>query len=230
MQMQKYLVNGPHAVDFLETALTETGTRAMLGDPKIEAMVGVDIVNAHIALREGTKKVVGLVNDPTRTDVSKHAVAKKLADSVIEKLARTRSVIENRANHLESEGFRMADIELGPKPERAALDSEIRGWIRETLSKGGDGIGVVRETMKQNESVAAILWHSPRFLLGLPEDVYGTLRYDALETHRPSIYASLTTSYDLKELLGKYDKTIRKVQSSFYNQEMANAAAKRVEV
>jgi hypothetical protein len=229
--MSKYLVNGPGTADFLDLAHTESGTRAMLGDPKIEAMVGVDIVNAHIALREGAKKVAALVYDPTRTDVSKHAVAKKLADSVVEKLSKTKAVIEKRAEYLQSEALRVADIEFGPKSERAALHSEIRGWVRETLQRrGGEGIGIVREALKGNSDLAAIVWHSPRFLLGLPDEIHSELRMEVLEAHKPELFSGLSTSLALTKLLGKYDTAIRKVQSSFYSPEMAKQSVKRVEV
>jgi hypothetical protein len=229
----KYLVDGPGARDFLELSQTDSGLRAMLGDPKAhDPSVGPEIVNAHIALREAAKKVAGLVEDPTRTDVTKHAAAKKLADAVTERLTKARAALAKRADELMNGAMAAADVAFGPKSDRAALHAEIRTWVRETLHRNsGDGIGVIRSAMKDNADVAAIIWHSPRFLLGsIPEELHDELRMEAVEAHKPDVYASLSNSVALSDLLGKYDNALRKVQFSFYNPEIAKQAAKRVEV
>jgi hypothetical protein len=228
----KYLVQGPQSTDFLDLAQTESGARAFLGDSRTDATIGPDILGAQIALRDATKKVAALVNDPTRTEVNKHIAAKKLADSAVEKLTKTKAVIENRAKHLEKTSLAAADEAFGPKPERAALHAEMRGWVRETLQrKGGEGIGIIRDAMKGSRDLADIMYHSPPFLLGgLPEDVHDELRAEVMAAHKPELHASLSTSLALTKLAGQYDTTIRKVRTSFYNPTMADQAKKRVEI
>ncbi|WP_242361886.1 hypothetical protein [Anaeromyxobacter sp. SG17] len=227
--MSKYLVGSPQSADFLDMAQLESGLNAMLGDPKSDEHVGPDIQGARIALRVAVSKVVALVKDPTRTEVDKHAAAQKLAATAADKLGKVKTAIEQRSKHLEGEALRMADIEFGPKLERGAIQSEIRGWVREQ-AKTSEGLAAIREAMKENDDVAATLWHSPRFLLGLAESVHGTLRFEALESRKPQLFADISKSINLGKLAAKYEGAIRKVHTSFYNPEVAAQAAKRVEV
>lgn len=230
----KFLVPGQEATDFLELSVLDAGLGAMLGDPKMyDAMVGPDIVGSHTALREAAKKVIGLVDDPTRTEVDKHAVAKKLADGVTEKLTKARAAIQKRADDLMQKSLASAETEFGPRQDRAALHTEIRTWVRDTLQrKGGEGIGIIRQAMKGNKDLADVVYHSPRFLLGdaIPGDVYEEMRMEAIEAHKPELYASLNQSVSLTTLAKKYDNAIRKVGTTFYSPSIAKRAAKRVEV
>lgn len=230
--MTKYLVDGPQATDFLDLSHTESGLRAMLGDPKAhDPMVGPDITNAQIALREAAKKIAALVNDPTRTDVEKHGAAKKLATETADRLTKTKAALEQRSGALYKDATAKADLQFGPKAERAGLHSEIRGWVRETLSKGGDGVVRLRAAIKTDKDLASVVYHSPRFLLGgLPEDVHSELRFEAMEVHEPELYANLSRSVNLTKLAAKYDNAIRKVQTNFYNPNLAGQAAKRVAI
>lgn len=226
----KYLVGSPEAEQFIDLAMIDSGLKAMLGDQeKVDKAVGPEIVNAHIALREGAKKVVGLAQDPTRTDVARHHAAKKVATATVERLTKTKAAIEQRANQLRDEGAREADEALGPKSELAGLHSEIRTWLREQ-TKTPEGLGTIKKAMAESDDLAAVLWHSPSFLLGVSKSTHEKLRIDALEARRPITYAKIAASIDLMELAGSYDKAIGKVERAFYNPHTAEQATKRVEV
>lgn len=227
--MSRYLV--PAATEFLDLVQIDSGLRVALGDPKVEAGVGPDIVRAHIALREGVKKISALAEDPTRTEVARHLAAKKVAGAVVAELTKTKAAIERRATDLRTEALRQVDLQLGPTADKAALHSEVRAWIRDA-AKNSDGLERIRVAMKEDGSeIAAVLWHSPRYLLGLPSAAsLETLRLEALEGWRPDLYAALETSANLDELLGKYQATVNKIETAFYNPAMAAQASKRVEV
>lgn len=226
----KYLVKDPNATSFLDTAQIDTGLSAMLGDPKAtDAQVAPDVQSAHIALREAAKKLSALVNDPTRTEVQKHAAAKELSQKVANHLEKSKAAIEQQAEKLKATAMAQAELHLGPKPDRSALQSEIRSWVREQAKDPGN-IPAIRAAMADNDDVAAVLWHSPSFLVGLAPSVHENLRLEALQSRKPDLYTSLSNSVGLSKLAGKYEAAIRKVATSFYNPELAAQASKRVEI
>ncbi|MWV11153.1 hypothetical protein F3I62_03500 [Pseudomonas sp. R-28-1W-6] len=226
----EYLVSSPEAIQFLDLAHLDSGLSAMLGDPSaIDAHVGPDVQSSRMVLKDAAKKVAALVKDPTRTDVQKHAAAKQLADKVMNHLERSKAALETQSEKLKSVALSQADFHLGPRSERHGLQSEIRGWVREQ-AKSTKGMEAIRQAMQDNDDVAAVLWHSPSFLVGLVPSVHESLRIDALQSRRPDLYADLSNSVGLAKLADKYAKAIRKVSVSFYNPEMAAQASKRVEI
>jgi hypothetical protein len=227
-----YLVAGPQATDFLEMAQIDSGLKAMLGNPdKCDATVAPEIRSAHIAMRNAVQKVAALSRDVTRTDVDKHAAAKRLATSLQDKLSQVKKSIVTRADQLHDDAMRQANLDLGPKADRAAIHSEIRGWISQVTTKP-DGMQKVRAAMKEgSEDLAAVLWHSPHFLLsGLPAETFDELKMEALQSAKPELYGMLSASVGLRKIATSYDTAIRKVSVSFYNHVLAEQANKRVEV
>lgn len=226
----QYLVNSPDATSFLDTAQLDSGLSAILGDPKgIDAHVAPDVQSAHIVLKEAAKKIAALVGDPTRTDVQRHHAAKQLADKVTTHLEKSKAALEAQAEKLKASALAQADLHLGPSSERSALHSEIRSWVREQ-AKTPEGLLQVKQAMADNDDVAAILWHSPSFLVGLAPSVHEGLRLEALQSRKPELYANLSNSVGLAKLAGKYEAAIRKVAPSFYTPSLAEQASKRVEI
>jgi hypothetical protein len=225
-----YLVNDPAAVDFLDLANVPSGLNAHLGDPdNIEPFVAADVKGAQIELQHAVKKLQGLVSDPTRTEVEKHIAGKKLATKVIERLAATKTAIEKRAKELESSAIADANFALGPRADKAGLHSEIRDYLLEVNGKP-DGLTKTREALAESPEVAAVLWHSPRFLTGLPEASHETMRVEALKSVRPDLHANISNAIGLTKLAAKYPTAIGRVQRSFYNEQMAAKEKQRVEV
>ena len=225
-----YLVRSPDATSFLDTAQLDSGLNAFLGDPKaIDANVAPDVASAHMVLKDAAKKVAALVNDPTRTETAKHAAAKQLAEKVTAHLEKSKTAIEQQAEKLRQQSVVQAELELGPKSERSGLQSEIRAWIREQAKDPGN-IPAIKAAAADNPDVASVLWHSPRFLLGLAESTHEAMRMEALQSRRPDLYANLSNSVGLVKLAAKYEAAIKKVAPSFYNPELAAQASKRVEI
>lgn len=225
-----YLVRSPDATSFLDTAQLDSGLSAILGDPKgIDAHVAPDVQSAHIVLKDAAKKIAALVSDPTRTDVQRHHAAKQLAEKVVAHLEKSKAAIEQQAEKLRQQSIVQAELELGPKSERAGLHSEIRAWIREQAKDPGN-IPAIKAAAADNPDVASVLWHSPRFLLGLAESTHESMRMEALQARRPDLYANLSNSVGLVKLVGKYEAAIKKVAPSFYTPSLAEQASKRVEI
>lgn len=225
-----YLVKDPAATSFLDTAQIDTGLSAMLGDPKaLDASVAPDVQKAHIVLKDAAKKIAALVGDPTRTEVQRHHAAKQLAEKVTSNLEATKASLEAHAEKLKASALAQADLHLGPRSESGVLHSEIRSWVREQ-AKTPEGLLQVKQAMADNDDVAAVLWHSPSFLVGLAPSVHEGLRLEALQSRKPDLYANLSNSVGLAKLAGKYEAAIRKVAPSFYTPSLAEQASRRVEI
>jgi hypothetical protein len=225
-----YLTTDPAAVEFLDLTMVDSGLNAYLGDPdNIEPFVAADVKGSHIELRHAVKKLTGLVSDPTRTEVEKHIAGKKLATKVIERLAATKTIIEKRAKELESSSLREADYALGPRADKAGLHSEIRDYLLE-VNRRPEGLEKTRAALAESEDVAAVLWHSPRFLTGLPEASFDSLRTEALKRSRPDLHANISNAIGLTKLAEKYVTAIGKVSRSFYSPSLAAQETRRVDV
>ncbi len=224
------LVQSEAASSFLSLAGTETGRKAFLGDPeKFDSGVGPDITNAAIALRNGVETVAALLNDATRNDVQRHEAAGVVAGRTIETLQKAKAAIESRAEVLFSDGAAQAEREFTPRASHASLESEIRAYIREQ-AKQPDGPANVRAAMLASKDVAAVIFHSPGFLVGINADTHSKLRYEAAEKWAPEAYKRMTDSVALRELAPKFDKAINSVRTSFYNPTMAAKASTRVRI
>ena len=93
-----------------------------------------------------------------------------------------------------------------------------------------DGLTKTREALAESPDVAAVLWHSPRFLTGLPEASFESMRVEALKSVRPDLHANISNAIGLTKLAAKYPTAIGKVSRSFYNEQIAAQEKKRVEV
>jgi len=223
------LVNTPDAEAFIMSTQIESGLKIAAGDPKVDAYVGPDIVSAQIALKEGAKKVMALAQDPTRNDVQRHEVAKKIATEVEAKLTSATVAIENRAKQLRESAMEEAELILGPKPARAAIESELRLWVKEQQKKDS-GLEHIKAAMKESAELAGVLFSSPRFLLGLSANMADKLKFEAVELHAPEQFAKLSNAVGLMSMAERCKGTVRKVRSSFYSPALADAASKRVQV
>lgn len=224
------LVKTPQASGFLELAATETGRKAFLGDAeKYDSDVGPDITNAHIALRDGVATIGQLLNDETRNEVQRHEAAGIVAGRTVEALQKTKAAIENRAELLYSDGVAQAEREFTPRASHASLESEIRTYIRE-LSDNPEGPSKIRAAMLESKDVAAVIFHSPGFLVGINPETHTKLRFEATEKWVPAAYKRMTDSVALRELAPKFDKAINSVKNSFYNPALASKASTRVQI
>lgn len=222
------LVKSPEATEFFQ--MPNTLRKIMLGDPeKLDASVYNFVVRAHNAVGEGITTIVALTNDKTRNDVQRHAVAKTVAERVTAILNETKGQIEANARRLSREATDTINQSFAADPNRASIQSEIRGWIREQ-AKTAEGLAKIREAMTENAEVGSIIFHSPHFLLGLADSVRVSMMMDAVETHLPKAHAMLEASAALEKAAAKYPDAISKVRRSFFNPVLAEQASSRVEV
>lgn len=224
-----YLVNSEESTTFLDMAGSETGCRAFLGDATLFPTVGNSITKANIELRDSVAKIAALVKDPTRNEYQRHGAAREIASRVIETLEKSADTIGKEAAHLMEQGQRFADIHFAPKANSDGLYGEIRSWIKEQ-AKIPEGISNIRTQMMKNEELAAVVWHSPNFLLNIPSSVHDTLRYEGLNKHHPDVYSDISKGMVMSDMQSKYQKVIFNVKRFYYNPALADKAALRVEV
>jgi hypothetical protein len=226
------LMQTPEAIDFF--AQPNVMRKLSLGDP--EKLNGGTygnaynaVVNAHNAIGDGMTKVAALADDKTRTEVMRHAAAKTIAERTVVALQDTKANLEANAKRMNREATEAIEQRFAADPNRASIQSEIRGWIREQ-AKSPEGLAKIREAMKADAEVGAVLYHSPHFLLNLAPSVRDSMTLDAIEVHLPNAYKMLEGGIALNELAAKYPKAIDKVRRTFFNAALAAQAATRVEV
>jgi len=93
-----------------------------------------------------------------------------------------------------------------------------------------DGPAKVCAAMLESKDVAAVIFHSPGFLVGIHADTHSKLRYEAAERWAPEAYKRMTDSVALRELAPKFDKAAASVRNSFYNPTVAAKASTRVRI
>lgn len=226
--MLKALVTTNTAQDFLRTMNTTVGRKAHLGDPSKHQVVLNSITAAHTAMEGGIETLGRLADDPTRSEPEKHDAARVIATRTIEALERSRTTIAANAAKIERDATEAIDAQFAPNPNRAGIEGEIRAWVRERAQAGD--VAAIKEQAKTTPEVAAVIYHSPRFLLGLAKDTHESFMVDIIETHAPKQYAAITESGELMKLAERYSPIIKSVRSSFYNQALADTAKRRVEV
>ncbi|WP_172397393.1 hypothetical protein [Snodgrassella alvi] len=84
--------------------------------------------------------------------------------------------------------------------------------------------------MLESNDVAAVIFHSRGFLMGLNAETHSKLCYNAMERCSSNVHMHMTDSITLRELALKFDKTIGSVRSSFYNPMLASKASMRVHI
>lgn len=224
-----YLVNTDDSQRFLSMASTEAGSRALLGDAEAFPTAAPYMTKAQIEIRAAITKIAALAKDPTRTDVQRHAAARELANRTVETLESAANNIAQQAERMTQGAQAQADSNFAPNIARGQLDSEIRNWIREQ-AKSPEGMANIKKQAMSNSDVAAVVWHSPDFLLNITPSVSGELRFEVLAKHYPNTYADLSNGVMLGELPKKYANAVRDVRRFFYNPALAEKIALRVEV
>lgn len=227
--MLKTLVKTEAARKFLASMGRNTDRRAYLGDPAKHQPALNFITASHTAMEAALGKLAGLVDDPTRpSDPEKNHAARIVGNKLIETLERSHSGIIATANKIAGDASAAIDAQFAPNPNRAAIEGEIRTWVRER-AKAGD-VAAIKEEMKGSPEVAAVVYHSPRFLLGLASDTHESFKADAVETYAPKHMDALGEALELSRVAEHYPAIVKSVKSSFYNNAVADQYRNRVEV
>lgn len=80
-----------------------------------------------------------------------------------------------------------------------------------------------------NCEVAAVLCHSPSFLLGLADEPLGNMMEEALKRWKPEANAKLDRAVELKALAAKYTPFVRGLGASSFNATVAAKWNNRVD-
>ncbi|PIT63221.1 hypothetical protein BHC47_09475 [Snodgrassella alvi] len=88
----------------------------------------------------------------------------------------------------------------------------------------------MRAAIHESNDVAAVIFHSRGFFVGLNAKTHSKLRYDTMERWVSDVHKHLTDSIALRELALKFDKAIGSVRSNFYNPMLAAKASTRVRI
>lgn len=223
------LVNDPMADAFRNRHSTNSGMKATIGDPdKHEGPIRAAINNAHNAAREVLAKVAKLPGDETRTEVAKHHVASQIFAKGEAVILQSQATIQATAEALEAEA--VAEMKNGFETDtaRAAIHTEIRAWIRDQ-AKAKDGLSTIRKAMNNSFEVAAVICHSPPFLLGLADEPLGNMMEEALRRWKPEANAKLDRAVELKALAKKYTGFVKGLGASSFNPTVAAKWNNRVD-
>lgn len=225
----KFLVASPEAEHFLSMAMLPNSTTALLGKyDHLADEVKTRVQASHVGLNAAVAKVVALTGDMTRTEAQRHQAARVLATKTAEDMASTRDYLRRNAetvNRKVSETIEGAwNGKVNPQ-----VHSEIRTYLRE-VSTRPDGLTQIQRLVDTQQEVAATVWYSPSFLMGVPDESMTGLRARALEHHWPAQFAKVSEANEWGEIAGKFDATIPKLHRTFFNPTVADQAATRVEV
>ncbi|KPP82154.1 MAG: hypothetical protein HLUCCA04_05340 [Oceanicaulis sp. HLUCCA04] len=225
----KPLVNTPDAVNFFQSMSIKTGRKVAFGDPsKLPNRASIFINRADEAIEYGIKKVSALHNDETRTEVSRHGFAKRVAEDVVKALNESKAGLDKLASELHAEGVKLIDEGFALNEKRHPIHADIRGFIRD-LAKKENGIVEIRKLVERDFEVATVFHDTPHYLLGLAEGTHESIDGDSIKRHLPNAAACIIQSAEVEKAAARYPKVINGVQSSFYNPAMADKAAQRVE-
>ena len=229
MSIPTPLVNLTKATEFVASMSLPTPRMAVLGDPqKLHSEAYNAIREADRALVEGVTSIQRLPKDETRTEVSKHGVAKQLADRTVAVLESSQRTIERVAAKLSDEATALIDGAFYLPPGRAVMHSDMAAWInrnRDTV----EGSAKIDEAVRTNIEFAAVVYHTPHQLLGMSQDSKNNLWGKAAKQHIPKAVGLLIQSDELSAIAANYPQVARSVAASFYNSALAERVKNRVE-
>jgi hypothetical protein len=229
MDKGMYLVNDPQAVEALVSLQLDAGMRARFGDPERYASMGERLSELHSVVKQNASRVVALAKDETRTEVTKHGIAKDLAERSTQAIQKVAVEIRAKVENLQYRGHAMAEEAFAPRSGYSQVESETRQWIREQV-KTPEGMAKVSELAKKDATVASIIYHSPNYLVGINEATHKRMQVDAIERFVPKAYEAINESIELERLVGRYEKSVSDIHRSFYTPSLADKVATRVAI
>lgn len=223
------LVDTPSANKFRNNAKLPTWHKIWFGDTaKLPPEVHGFVKRASTALLIGIGKVDGLADDPTRTPVVRHATAKTVAAKAIAEILECKSQVEAFGHNMTNEASQTIDERFAINPNHSPIYERVINWINSKANLP-DGPQKIREAMKQDPSIVTVLSNYPPYIFDLNEGICKNLVVDGYMHHMPEAADKMVAGQKLVETATNYDRAVKGVQGSFYNEGMALQAAKRVE-
>jgi hypothetical protein len=151
-----------------------------------------------------------------------------LATKTAEEMASTRDYLRRNADTVNKKVTESIDTAWNGKVN-PQVHSEIRTYLRE-VSRQPDGLTQIQRLVDTQQEVAATVYYSPSFLMGVPDESMNGLRARAIETFWPAQFAKVEEANEWTDIASKFDNTIPKVHRTFFNPTVADQANTRVEV
>lgn len=220
------LVDTPEANKFRANAKLSTWHNIWFGDPaKLPKEVHGFMKRASDALHTGLDKVAALADDPTKTPVVRHETAKAVANKTIAEIVDAKGRMEAAGRSMMADANAAIDQAFALNDSRTPVYERIVNWINSKATEPAK----IREAMKQDPQIVTVLSQYPPYVFDLAEDVARKIVIDGYIHHMPETADKLLQGQALVETAAGYDRAVKGVQGSFYNETMAAQAAKRVE-
>lgn len=228
------LVSGPEQTDFVAIANTKSGQKSLWGNPgewndPLDAPVFTAINKTHDAVSEAFDLVGKVVDDPTRTDVQKHAFGRDVYNRVSAVSEASRFAIDTHANNLQRQALDLTNDYFRLDPNHTSRQEATRDFIAKTAMTEG-GLAKVRQLARTNAEVGAVILNNHDFLLGMSEELRQSMVDDAIEAHLPKVSEIIEKSMKLKKLAAGYAQHGKSLKSSLFNGSMADRASLRVQL
>ena len=220
------LVDSPDANKFRTNAKLATWHNVWFGDPaKMPKEVHGFMKGASNALHAGLDKVAALADDPTKTTVVRHETAKMVAEKTIAAILDNKGRQEAAGHAMMAEANDAINATFALNESRAPIYERIINWIN---SKSGD-TRAIREAMKQDPQIVTVLSNYPPYIFDLPQDVCRKIATEGYMHHTPEAAEKLLTGQHVIDAAKGYDRAVKGVRASFYNETVAAQAGKRVD-
>ncbi|ADP72330.1 hypothetical protein Rvan_3128 [Rhodomicrobium vannielii ATCC 17100] len=223
------LINTPNAIAIVDGLQLNSILSAKLGVPSAFGNVGLKVASLHATVKQAAERVAALANDQTRTEVSKHAAAKKLATEAVRAIRNVQAELKAHAERLNREAANKAHEIFAPRPGYAHIESEIRVWVKEQ-AKTDAGMSKIKHLIANDKDVASVVFHSPNFLLGLADETHASFMHSIVQKFAPEATRMFAEAANIEHVLPSYDRTAYDIEASFYNSALADKANSRVEV
>lgn len=224
-----YLKNDPISVETLTGLMSQSVLNARLGSIDGVPGVGESVAQLKGLIVSTAQKVAALARDETRTEVSKHGIARDLATHLAKEVRTVAVQVSQKGEDMQLAGADLAAEAFAPRPGYGHLDAEIRSWMRDAV-KTPEGMAEVSKMAKTDAAIAGIIYHSPHYLLGIAKPIHERLQAEAVLKHVPKAAAMVEQGSTLVELAKKYEGLVADVHRSFYEPALAEKTSTRVEV
>lgn len=222
----KRFVETPEAAKFIDRASLTNWHEVWFGNPKkMPKEVHPFMQASSRALLAGLGKIAGLVDDPTKTLVVKHETGKKIAENTIAAL------LDNKNKQI-AFGQRMmaeANEAINAAFSLDAINDRVVDRIIDFINANTKSQGKIREAMEQDPKIVAVLSNIPAYTFDLADEVVKSIVFSGYKQHTPEARDKLLQGEAVIKAAAGYDRAIKGVHASFYNETLASQAAKRVE-
>lgn len=222
-----HLVDSPDANRFRANAKLASWHNVWFGDPsKMPKEVHCHMKRASDALHDGLKKVEALATDPTRTSVVRHHDARIVAEKTIAAILDAKGKQEAAGNAMMAEANEAINEAFAFVEGRSPIYERIIGFINANATNHRK----IREAMKQDPQIVTILSTYPPYVFDLPKDVVTSIATEGWMHHTPEAAEKMLQGQAVLKAAAGFDRAVKGVRASFYNDTIATQAANRVEV